>query len=548
MLRWMLARKWKDARAAYAQNHAESNAARERAAELEVAAKSVESTREEGKARRDEETARLARAHDALAAGEVALSEECAVSAAEAAVETLVRDRNKHAGERKEEFFADLAAFDTTARGDDIDAIDVELPENATTPMPRGIVLVFAADIAKNADAYVLACDPVKRKTAENASLARLPCALTLVVRDALRSELPTAYARVAERKRVVVAAKFALAMRACIADVQQARAVAEAEHQRRLGALESQRIPHPAEFRARQIARSEPAIEKGADDVLASALVKTHDELAALRKAWIDRITNAPKKRQLDEAIDEVNQRGKLRVLELLEATSEHVAREMQSVGETLERWALDEIQTSYRVQKRVRAESLAPVASEVTGEDLATVVPKTAPVAFAREAFQRARFRISTGVAVAAAVAGGALGMLAPAAHHAPRVALFAIAFAVLGSFAGLFKSITTLRADALSSAASYADTIDTAIASLLRTKRDEIARGIRTALDDALGETLERLNDAITRLMTIEKNAIEAERARLANLDATRGTLEEHDARLAENLAAFQRLTDN
>ncbi len=537
--RWIVAGRWRDERAAYAQNRAELAAATERVVELERNAKTVEQAREDGKTQRDEETAKLARAHDALANGEVALSEECAVSAAKATVESLVRERQKHAGERREEFFSDLGEIDSSARGDDIDALDIELPKSAAISIAPGVALAFDPQRDVGAvDGYVLVRDPLDKLERDATLRDKLPRALSFAMRDALKNEIAPALTRVSEAKHRVVAAKFGLAIRACIANVERAREAAEVEHQRRLGALESQRIPHPAAFRAKQIARSESAIEKGADDVLATALAHVHEKILELKTSWIDRISSSARKRELDDAIREINQRGKLHVLELLEATSERIAREMQSVGETLERWALDEIQTSYRVQKRVRAESLAPVASEVTGEDLAVAVPASAPLAGARETFQRTRLRISTACALALGAVSGVSGYFV--SHHAlVRAGLAAVLGLILGSFAGRFKKIDSLRTDCLARATGYVDAIDEKVATLLRTKRGAIAEGIRAALDDALGETLERLNDAITRLMTIEKNAIEAERSALANLDATRGTLAEHDSRLASAL---------
>ncbi len=538
IMRWVVASKWRPELAAHAQNRAESRAAHERATQLEAAAKAVESTREDGKAKIVEEKANLVRALDALAAVEVSLSEECAVTVAEAAVEKLIASRAAHAGERKDEFFADLADYDATARGDEIEALDVHLPKTAQVPIPEGLVLVFG-EAPKDVDGYVLARDPSDKTPRDADVRERLPCALSLVVRESLKNELPEALARLAAGKHRVVAARFAIAMRACIAELEKARSVAEAQHQRRLAALESQRIPKPAEFRARQVARSEAAIGKGADDVLASALERQHDQIEALRKEWTDRLRSAARKRELDDAIAEINQGGKLRVLESFEATSEHIAREMQSIGETLERWALDEVHTSYRVQKRVRAESLAPVASEVTAEDLGFAVSAVPPAAGAREAFAKQRLRVSVGGASAMAVVGGGVGF---AVHHALGAVAFALFGVLVGSLAGRFQSHEPLRAQCLSLVATWLDDVDRKSAALLRGKRGDIESGIRSALDTALADTLERLNEAITRLMTVERNAIEGERATLARLDATQNTLSQHDERLKAALGAF------
>ena len=66
-------------------------------------------------------------------------------------------------------------------------------------------------------------------------------------------------------------------------------------------------------------------------------------------------------------------------------------------------------------------------------------------------------------------------------------------------------------------------------------LQGKRSDLSRVIRVVLDEALEEALGRLNDAITRLMTIERRAIDRERARLGDLTAARRGLEECHTRL-------------
>lgn len=48
---------------------------------------------------------------------------------------------------------------------------------------------------------------------------------------------------------------------------------------------------------------------------------------------------------------------------------------------------------------------------------------------------------------------------------------------------------------------------------------------------------------MNAAITRLLTIERNAIDSERATLAKLAATHETLEEHAARLRARLTELE-----
>ena len=514
IMRWMTQSKWREPVAQYEQNRAEAAAAKARAKELEDATKRTEEAREDLKRRRAAEDDSLQRAHAALAAVEVALAEERGVADAEKHIDQLVRDQAKYAGERKGEFFADLHDFDETARGDDIENLEIELPLDHPNAPPPGIVLVVAPSVPNDADACLRVGPKGERPPG-------IPCVASL--------------ANAARDKNVVLAAVCAFRLRACIAQVAAARKNAEADHEKRLASLESQRIPHPDEFRAKQIKKSEPTIEKSADEIVAEARKKLAADIDAIEKDWVARLETARDLRAIESAIDDVNQRGKLRVLETLEAVSELVAREMQSHGETIERFALDEIQSSYRTQKRMRAESLAPVASEVTGEDLAEGVAKLVPIPDARPRFRRRRMRATVG----GVVAGAALGAGTAAAIHfwlAPGIG------AVIGALAFFVSPTSSLRRDALSRARAYTAEVARKSEANLAAKREDVVVGLRASLDEALAEALRRINDAITRLMTVEKNAIEAERATLANLAKTRGTLEDHDARLRAGLEPF------
>jgi hypothetical protein len=111
-----------------------------------------------------------------------------------------------------------------------------------------------------------------------------------------------------------------------------------------------------------------------------------------------------------------------------------------------------------------------------------------------------------------------------------------------AAVGALAFFATPSSSLRRDALSRVRAYGAEVARKSEANLRAKRDGVALGLRASLDEALGEALRRINDAITRLMSVEKNAIEAERATLANLAKTRGTLEDHDARLRVGLEPF------
>jgi gas vesicle protein len=527
VLRWLLHSRWREPLALRAHNRAAASVATARAKELEAAAERAEAGRDEVRQRSLEAAKRLEEAQGVLAQVEVRLSEERAVGNARVRVEELLQERMRHAGERREEFESDLRDIDAGPRGDDVDELDVELPLKHPGAPPENVVLVFADTPKDDVDGFVLVGSMV---AAELAALrARLPQATALT---AMRPDHVRATLERARDQKTVIPAKLALRLRVCIANVARARARAEAEHQKRLESLEKQRIPHPDAFRARQMARSDAAIDKGAADVLATALACVDTGFDKLKTEWRDSLSRETRKQALDARVREINERGTVKVLELLEATSELIAREMQSVGETLEHWALDEIQSSYHTHKRRRVESLAPVASEVTSEVLARPIVAIVPIVGPREAFMRQRVLFGLGGCVTAALAGTLV-----------RPGIGTGVGALVGALSAFLKSPASLRAACLDRIDAYCADAKTKVETALRDRREDLIVGIRSALEDALAETLERLNESITRLMKLERDAIEAERTTLANLLSTRGTLEAHDERLRDGLAKLE-----
>ncbi|HEY1954625.1 MAG TPA: hypothetical protein VGH28_03420, partial [Polyangiaceae bacterium] len=252
LLRWMLRSKYKEPLAAYSQNRSEAAAAKQRATDLGEEARGREAARDAVRAKRTMHDTLLERAQAELASVEVMLSEERAVQAAEVALEARLRDRARHARERQEELFSDLREIDSSARGDDVDQLDVECPADHPNALPRGLVLVFAPTAPEEVDGYLVVKDALKAAPKDDDLQKKLPRVATLAIRST--GAAPHAgLARFAGNK-LVAGARLAMRLRACIAEVARARADAEALHQRRLGALEAQRIPHPEVFRKRQV------------------------------------------------------------------------------------------------------------------------------------------------------------------------------------------------------------------------------------------------------------------------------------------------------
>jgi hypothetical protein len=324
----------------------------------------------------------------------------------------------------------------------------------------------------------------------------------------------------------VVVAWREALRMRDVAAEISRAQAREEESSRKRLSRLESKRIPDPGEFRQRLMDRLNGAIEEGADHVLRSAIHGLHAAIERLRSDWRERISSGTSRSDIDACVAIIDQSAAGRIAEALEQTAEMVARESHDVTESLQAWAIDEIHTHYQLVRRLGAEALAPVASELTREDLERELLAAQPFEGAMAAFEKQR----VGYGLGGVAAGAALGtLIAPGIGTAVG--------AILGVFAGLLKGTDSLKQECIAKIDGCLNETESHASAQLQGKRSDLSRVIRVALDEALEEALGRLSDAITRLMAVERRAIDRERAKLADIGDARHALETCDERLAQ-----------
>jgi hypothetical protein len=323
----------------------------------------------------------------------------------------------------------------------------------------------------------------------------------------------------------LLLAWREAMRIRAGIADVLRDEEREEKVYRDRLARLEGNRIPNPDEFRSRLLKRVESAIEKGTDDVLALATQRLQGAVESLRTEWKGRIASCTARSEVEACVAAINESAPGRISEKLEETAELVASELHNVTETLETWAIDEIHTHYRLVRRLGAEALAPVASELTGDDLGPELLSVKPFAGAVDAFEKGR----VGYGLGGVAAGAVLGSLI-----LPGIGTAVGAF--LGVFAGFLKGTEALKQECTARIdACLNDSVRNALAQL-QGKRADLSRVIRVSLDEALDEALRKLGDAITRLMATERKAIDAERAKLDRLTSLRSALEESDRSLS------------
>jgi hypothetical protein len=346
---------------------------------------------------------------------------------------------------------------------------------------------------------------------------------------DRFRATTDVLWSRFEDTRLFVIAWREALRMHAGVSSLSRAQAREEELSRKRLSGLESNRIPDPAVFREELLGRLDAGIEAGADRVLASALAGLRVAVERLRSEWKERITSASARTDVDACIAHVNETAAARIAAVLEETAEIVARELHDVTETLQAWAVEGIHTHYRLMRRLGAEGLAPVASELTREDLERELLTAQPFDGAREAFEKQR----VGFGLRGAAAGAALGtLIAPGIGTAVG--------AVLGVFAGLLKGTDSLKQECIAKIDASLDETERHARAQLQGKRGDLSRIIRVALGEALEEAFVRLSDAIARLMAVERKALDRERARLSELTEGRDALDACEERLARIVA--------
>jgi hypothetical protein len=486
-------------------------------------------------------TQRLKDRKDAVLELEDEHADTRAITDTTARVDRLRRERDAYVAERKTLFAAALRDIDAaSARGDELLELTIDYPSKH---LPEGLTIldlpsparvdgraVAESTVRRDADAFVLVADAARPAGAATTSLVE---ALASSVPRLLLPPQPKGgaafdvafFARLAGERELVSAVRAAMRIRGCVAELARARESAEESHQRRLEALERQRIPHPTEFRAAQVTRMQSAIEKAADDSLAAAIDRVRASIATLRSDWTGRITQATGRSAIDAVIKEIDETSAARVSEAMEKTSELVARELQTHAESLETWALEEIHARYQVARRFGAEQLSPVASELTREDLERGM-FAGPVSGAMDTFEKGR----VGIGLGGVAAGALIGTLI-----FPGIGTAIGAF--VGVFAGFLKGTDSLKQDCLAKIEASLGDIEAHAVAQLQAKRPDLGRVLRVSVDESLREALDLLDKAISRLLEVEKRAIEGERAKLEELRAARAALDEHDAKLAK-----------
>jgi hypothetical protein len=183
-----------------------------------------------------------------------------------------------------------------------------------------------------------------------------------------------------------------------------------------------------------------------------------------------------------------------------------------------------LEELHARYEVARRLSMADPAPVVTDVMTEEIASL--KNVPLNGALDKFERQR----VGIGLGGAAVGAAVGTLI-----VPGIGTAIGAF--IGVFAGFLKGVDSLKKDCVARLDGVVDDAEKEIRAQIETRTRVYADAIRGSLEDAFDAAMQRFEQSIERLMSVEKKTLDKENAKLERLRELQTTLASHEARFAE-----------
>ncbi len=310
--------------------------------------------------------------------------------------------------------------------------------------------------------------------------------------------------------------AELAVAVHQCIVRVSEEGLRAEATCEKRIAALERQRIPDPGEFRAQQLLRVDSAIEKGALDVEGSTLLCWREKIAHTKRAWHLDIQSCTDRKDVARVIETLNQAAATELQARVDDTVEHAIADLQRTSETIQIWLLEEIHARYHVARR-EEEGASPAA--VVGEAIDMPTLGRTPLESTLDKFETRRVDLGLGGAAAGAVVGTLI---------VPGIGTAIGAF--VGVFAGLLRGVDSLKQECVARLDECLGKIERDVAAQIAGRRSSFEEALRASLHDALDQALKRRQESIARLTALERKVLDSEYEKLAKLAKLRAVVDE------------------
>jgi hypothetical protein len=344
---------------------------------------------------------------------------------------------------------------------------------------------------------------------------------------DRFFTEVTKVFRLLQSERAVVLGARAAAGLRYCLQQIQNAQINAEAGYKRRIADLELHKLPDPAAFQQKQIARIEEELQRHSEAVTTHARHLMTTGVDQLEAQWVRAIMGCPTKDAVKAMVAQLGQQGPNAMSQVLAKVSQGVKTESGKVIKLLEEPLLAELKEKYRIVQQLTASGKTAHTTNL-GIVHATGHAKSihASVGEAIATFEMDQLKIGAG----GALAGAAIGTL-----FLPGIGT-AIG-AAIGALAGLFKTLDSLKQDCVREVRTGLGNAKRGLNDQLAPLSADLQRQIRKSLSEGLANAVQRFQAYIDELMEEERKAIALEKEKLDHLVRNGEALASHDQRLRE-----------
>jgi hypothetical protein len=324
--------------------------------------------------------------------------------------------------------------------------------------------------------------------------------------------------------RALILGARSAKIIRRCIGEVAEAEARAAEVCERRIQALEAQRLPDPERFRAQQMDLAEPELAAATERVAARALAVLREGADLVRVECAQRIAACKNKEELRAAIPELRTCMTKGLATAREGARVELERDADRAVRELETRTLQALRERYQLLHEVTRESKRPLRIDATLPDPKEPTELAARIDAAIGSFYRFRAGFGAGGAAMGAVIGT---KILPGIGTA--------AGALVGGFFTFGRTRASLERDCVEAAGACVAELEGPLADGIRAAQPAILSAIRAALHRSLAEAATRFARWIAEPIEAEREAIERERRKQRDLEVLHDRLMAHDATL-------------
>jgi hypothetical protein len=346
-------------------------------------------------------------------------------------------------------------------------------------------------------------------------------------------SELDKLFVLLRRERAIILGAHAAGAIRRCIARIADAQTHAERAYRERILELERQRTPEPAAFRAQALESVAPAIATAARAAIEAAGSTLADSFRVLAALCDQIVAERSRGRAWLERVDELAVELAAGVATARADANLELEAGVERGVSAIERELFEALRARYQLLHEVRRATSSSPRLDTVQVQTRSFAPVVADVRSAAAHFGKTRWALGAGGAITAAFG---------AAFVHPW--LGPLVGGTLGAFAALFRRETALRELSSSRFRVTLDACRESYAAELLGREAAVAETIRLAVERSLERAMIRFGRFIAEPLEAEREALESERMKLADIELLRDRIREHDRELERLLEAARR----